>query len=219
MSAAPFQFSTRLTLRESTGLRAVSLGQLLKHLKTVPGAVIFHHTHHYLQQHQSLTPEPPNDFAYWVTEVLGDKVLGEQLASVDTIQFASLRALRERLIETIDQHLRGRPRLRFQAVPPDEALYLLKAISIVVPTPYRATTLEAFAGALQAVTINSLYFHIFEARLRLERGNDFAKWFESLGEPALARAVMALDPYTHTMEELRRTILALIGRRLQGKVA
>ncbi|MBI4227563.1 MAG: hypothetical protein HY600_04750 [Candidatus Omnitrophica bacterium] len=215
MSApAPFQFSTRLTLREATGLQAVSLGQLLRHLKTVPGSVVFHHTHHYLQQHQSLTPEPPNDFAYWVTEVLGDKVLGEQLASVDTVQCPSIRALRDQLAATLERALRARPLLRSQAVPADEAFHFIKAVSVVLPTPYHAATLPEFLEALQGVTIDSLYFHVFEARLRLERGNDFARWFEALGEPALARKVAALDPYTHTMEELRQTIVTLVRRRV-----
>lgn len=214
MTPAPFRFSTRLTLREATGLRAVSVGQLLKALQRVPGSVIFHHTHHYLQQHQSLTPEPPNDFAYWVTEVVGDKALGEQLASIDTIQFHSVRALRDRLVATVERHLRARPRLRFHVVPAEEALHFIRAVSLVLPTPHQASTLAEFAEALQAVTINSLYYHIFEARLRLERGNDFARWFESLGESQLARAVDSLDPYTHTMEELRRTILTLVSRRL-----
>lgn len=54
-----FQFYTRLSLREATGLRAVTLSRLLKFIRTVPGSVIYHHTHHYLQQHQYLTPEPP----------------------------------------------------------------------------------------------------------------------------------------------------------------
>lgn len=210
----PFRFCTRLTLRESTGLRAVTLAQLAHYLKVLPGSVIFHHTHHYLQQHQSLTPEPPNDFAYWVSEVLGDRGLGERLASVDTVQFASIRALRDRLVATIEAHLGAHPWLRLRVAPPEEAFHFVKAVSIVLPTPYRAATLAAFAEALQAVTMDSLYYHIFEARLRLERGNDFARWFTGLGEPALAAAVATLDPYTHTMEDLRRTILTLVHRRL-----
>ena len=214
MPVEPFQFCTRLTLRESTGFRAVTLSQLLRYLKTLPGSVIFHHTHHYLQQYQSLTPEPPNDFAYWVTEGLGDKVLGEQLASIDTVQFASIRALRTRLAETIEARLRANPWLRLRVASSDEAFHFVKAVSVVLPTPYRARDLREFADGLKAVTIDSLYFHIFEARLRLERApNDFALWFEGLGEEELARAVATLDPYTHTMEDLRQTILQLVQGR------
>lgn len=217
--AEPFRFYTRLTLKETTGLRAISLPQLLKFLRTVPGSVIYHHTHHYLQQHQYLTPEPPNDFAYWVSEILGDKELGERLVSIDTISFPSIRALRERFIETIEEHLRKRPLLRFRWVEPEQAFYFIRAVSVIFPTPYEAGNLAEFAEGLKAVTIDSLYYHVFEARLRLEHGsNDFSLWFKSLGEEALAQAVARLDPYTHTMEELRQSILRQIQQRLaQGR--
>src|SRR4030043_2133367 len=90
----PFQFYTRLHLSELTGLRAANVSELLALIKTVPGSCIYHHTHRFLQQHQYLSPEPPNDFAYWVSEVLGEDELGEMLASIDTVQNATLRLRR-----------------------------------------------------------------------------------------------------------------------------
>ena len=101
----PFRFYSSLHLRELTGLKARNIAQLLGHLKEVPGSVIYHHTHHFLQQHQYLTPEPPNDFAYWVTEVLQEKKLGERLASINTCDFGTIRALREKIISTIEPYL------------------------------------------------------------------------------------------------------------------
>jgi hypothetical protein len=212
----PFQFYTRLSLRELTGLRAVTISQLLRFLKMVPGSVIYHHTHHYLQQHQYLTPEPPNDFAYWVEEALGEKALGEKLASINTVEFATVRALRERIIETLEAYLRTHPLLYLRFAKEEEAFHFVKAVSVVLPTPYQAHDLREFSQRLEAVTIDSLYFHIFEARLRLERGvNDFSQWFqEALGEEKLAQAIASLDPYTHTMEELRQTILRLVSMRI-----
>src|SRR5438876_10001227 len=94
----PFHFVTQTSLVELTGLRARELYELLNHLKTVPLSVIYYHTHHFLRQHQFLSPEPPNDFAYWVTNVLQEDRLGEQLAAIDTIRFASLRLLKEALV-------------------------------------------------------------------------------------------------------------------------
>jgi len=211
----PFQFSTSLTLREATGLRVVSLAQLLKWLRIVPPAVIYYHTHRYLLEHHYLTPEPPNDFGYWVTTALGEKALGEQLASVDTVQFSSLHTLRSRLTDVIERHLHTNPAVRLRISSSDEAFHFIKAVSVVLTTPYQAHDLSTFAEGLQAVTIHSLYFHMYDARLRLERGsNDFSLWFERLGEADLARAVATLDPYTHTLEELRQTILRLVRARL-----
>ncbi len=64
-TTVPFQFYTRLQLSELTGLKASTLPELLTHIRAVPTSCIYYHTHRYLQQHQYLSPEPPNDFAYW----------------------------------------------------------------------------------------------------------------------------------------------------------
>ncbi len=108
----PFVFYTRLHLSELTGLRASTLGQLLELIKEVNGSCIYHHTHRFLQQHQHLSPEPPNDFAYWVTEVLGEDELGERLASIDVIQFTTIRSLREKIVATIEKYLNDNPLAR-----------------------------------------------------------------------------------------------------------
>lgn len=211
----PFHFYTSLSLREATGIRAVSLPQLLKYLRTAPDAVVYGHTHLYVLEHHYLAPELPNDFAYWVTEVLGDKPLGERLASIDTIRFTTVRALRDRLVRVIEEHLEQAPIVRLRTCAFEEAFHFVKAVSVVLATPHTAATLEEFAQGLEAVTINSLYFHMFEARLRLRRGtNDFSLWFQSLGETELAQAVAALDPYSHTIGELRQTILGLVRERI-----
>ena len=69
----------------------------------------------YTRMHQYLSPEPPNDFAYWVREILGEEELGERLASIDTIQYSTIRSLREKIIETIEEYLEERPesKMRF----------------------------------------------------------------------------------------------------------
>lgn len=215
----PFRFYTRVHLQELTGLKARNLRELLEQIKTVPGSVIYHHTHHFLQQHQFLSPEPPNDFAYWVTEALNEKELGEKLASINTCDFATIRALRERMVETIENFLAGKRRGLENAREGDE-FHFIKSVSFVLPTPYVANLLEEFALHLRKVTIHSLYYHMFEARLRLERGtNDFSLWLEtSLGEKELAKKIARLDPYTHTMEGLRERILKLIEERTGSRV-
>ena len=105
----PFRFYTRLHLTELTGMKAANLVQLLRLLKSVPGGSIYYHTHHFLQQHQYLSPDPPNDFSYWVGEILGEAELSERLASVDIVQFSTIRGLREKIIETIEEYLDEKP--------------------------------------------------------------------------------------------------------------
>ncbi|HTL69897.1 MAG TPA: DUF5752 family protein, partial [Candidatus Eisenbacteria bacterium] len=98
----PFYFKTQLSLVYTTGLKARNLRELKDHLEVVPESSVFYHTHHFLQQHQFLTPEPPNDFAYWVTHVLQEDRMGERLASIDTVRFNSLAALREAMLAALE---------------------------------------------------------------------------------------------------------------------
>lgn len=211
-----FRFFTRLNLTELTGLRAQTLTQLVDLIREVPGSSIYHHTHRFLQMHEYLSPEPPNDFAYWVTEALGEDELGELLASIDTIRFNTIRSLRDRIVEVIDGYIRSNPYARLRFADENEAFYFLKSLSFVLPTKYAASDLAGFAECLEKVTTDSIYFHIFEARLRLEKGtNDFSNWFESsLGEKGLAEQIAKLDPYTYTMEDLRQAISRIVRRRL-----
>jgi len=210
----PFRFVTQIVQVELTGLSARTVEELLGHLRVVPVGVLHQHTHRFVSDHQFLSPEPPNDFAYWVTEILGERRLGEQLAAVDIARFRSLEGLRAAMIDILDRYLFGAGAVRW--APEGSALHLTKAVSFILPTPYQATTLEEFLHGLKKVSIHSLYHHMFEARLRLEREqNDFSAWLaHSLGETALARAIARLDPYTQTMEGLRRRVASLVAQRL-----
>ncbi|MFQ5797258.1 MAG: DUF5752 family protein [Bacteroidota bacterium] len=208
-----FHFHTRLILLELTGRRARNLKELLEGIREVPESVIYHHTHHFLQQHLYLSPEPPNDFSYWVREALDEDVLSERLSSIDTCEFNDIESLRAAIVEVIEAHLKNGEDLRQS--PPGEEFNFMKAVTFILPTRYQATTLQEFADAIQKVTVNSLYFHIFEARLRLGRtGNDFSRWLEdSLGEVGIAQKIARLDPYTHTLEGLRKKIRSYLEDR------
>lgn len=212
----PFQFFTRLNLSELLGLRAATLGQLLELIKKVPGSCIYHHTHRFLQLHEYLSPEPPNDFAYWVSDVLGEDELGERLASIDTVRYPNIRSLREAIIAVIEEFLKENRFAKLKFARPGEEFHFIKSVTIVIPTSYVVYDLKEFVDALRKVTMESVYFHIFEARLRLEKPtNDFALWIEtSLGDKALAMQLTKLDPYTRTLEDLRRTLIALIEKRI-----
>jgi len=208
----PFKFYTRLHLSELTGLKANTLSQLVELTKKVSGSSIYYHTHRFLQQHQYLSPEPPNDFAYWVSEVIGEDELGEKLASIDTIQFSTIRDLRNKIVATVEEYLKTHPLAKMRFAREGEDFYFIKSISFVLPTNYVATNLKEFAEILDKITIDSIYFHVFEARLRLEKKtNDFSHWIDtSLGEKQIADKLSSLDPYTHTLEDLRRAIIKIV---------
>lgn len=211
----PFRFSSSLDLTLLTSRRARDLAELLEHLRVVPGSVIYYHTHHFLVQHQYLSPEPPNDFAYWVTGVLQEDRLGEQLAAIDLVQFRTIRSLRERIIAVIEGHLDTHQQLR--TAPEGEEFHFREAVSFIVPTAHVAHNLAEFADCIERIGFGSLSFHFFTARLRMERGgDDFSQWLvDALGEGQLASEIARLDPYTYTLDGLRREVVRLARRRLR----
>jgi hypothetical protein len=209
-----FKFCSRLNLTLLTGKRARDLAQLVENLRTVPGSVIYYHTHHYLEQHQHLSPEPPNDFAYWISNILLERRLGEELAAIDVLQFTTIRELRDALVETIQRFLDESDEVR--VAPAGQEFHFMRSVSFVLPTQVEVANLKEFRDALEHVSLSSIAYHMFDARLRLAQGdNDFSRWIGlSLGEAQLAEAIRNIDPYTHTEEGLRQRMIVLVNRRL-----
>lgn len=212
----PFQFVTQVNLTQITNWKAKNLEELLHGLKEVPGSVIYHHTHRFLKQHQFLSPEPPNDFAYWVNTALQEEALSEKLFAIDTVRYKTIRQLREKIISTIEGYLASHQNNR--QAPRGQEFQFMQSISFVLPTPYLAWDLKEFADCLKKVSINSLYHHIFEGRIRPPLGiNDFSHWLEKeLAETELAKGIAKMDPYTQTLEGLRNKIIQSVEKRLHA---
>jgi hypothetical protein len=206
-----FHFYTKLDQTLLFGKKARNVPALLEGIRSVPDSSIYYHTHRFLQQHHYLSPEPPNDLAYWVTNVLNDDILGEQLSSVDTIQFQSIAELRTRFILLIESHLASMEKIT--DCPHGEEFHFMASRTFALPTPYVAQNLIEFRDALGRVSVNTIYYHIFDAKLRLEKGeNDFSKWFDTNGRSTLAEEMRKMDPYTHTLEGLRKRIIVLVKK-------
>lgn len=204
-----FRFCTKLDQTILLGRKASTFHELLDGIRSVPKSSIYYHTHRFLQAHHYLTPEPSNDFAYWSAEVMNDIVLGEQLSSIDIVRFTSITDLQSRLEEIVEAHLRGRQWAGES--PPGGEFHFMASRLFVMETPHVATTLAEFREILKRVSTDSLYYHIFDAKLRLENGeNDFSRWFRDLAKPALADEVAQLDPYSYTLEGLRKRLIVLV---------
>ena len=212
----PFYFYTRQNLIYLTARKAKNLKELLGGIKDAPSSLIYYHTHHYLQQNEYLSPEPPNDFAYWINNVYQENVLAERLASMDLRTFPRLRDIRIRLIEII-QEVIDSDGFTDRNVPKGMEFHFMKAQTFIFPTKIQANNLLEFKESLSKVSLNSIYFHMFESRLRLESDLcDFSIWLrDSLGEDKLAKVFNSLDPYTHTLERLRSKIITLIAKRIE----
>ena len=205
---ASFHFYSKLDLTMLLGRKAQNIAELLEEVRHVPATSIYYHTHRFLHQHHYLSPEPPNDFAFWVTNALNDTVLGEKLWSVDIIQYQNVEQLRSRFIDLMEGHVQKTSR-RFDCVPGHE-FHFMASQTFVFPTPYTADTLHDFKEMLRRVSINSLYYHMFDSKLRLGKNeNDFSRWCADLGFEKLSEHLQRLDPYAHSLEGLRKRIIFL----------
>lgn len=212
----PFEFFTERRLVALTAVKANTLPQLLTGLQQVTGASIFYHTHHQYLSHHFEKPVVYNDFALWVSEALQEERLAEKLAAIDLLSFTTIRQLREAMIATIEAQL-GENRGRVRECPPGDEFHFCKSKSFIMPTGLIAQNVKDFFARLPRVTTVSLFFHFFEARLRLERStNDFSLWLSDCGEQALAQSIDKLDPYLLSLDELKNEIISLGQANLRG---
>lgn len=206
----PFRFHVPLTLTEIVGRRARSLADLHQGILRVPEASIYHHTHHFLQQHLRQSPEPPNDFAHWTVRALGRADVGEALASVEIIRCRTIAEIRDQLASALTPFMEP-GNSRKPVCPAGLEFDFLSARTFLIPTPVEAADRPGFAAALASTSADSLAFHMFGPRLGLgDKGLGYAPWLRSIGCEAAAAAVDRLDPYTMTVEGLRRKLLEIV---------
>src|SRR5574342_1092788 len=101
----PFVFFTTAHIVELTGRTAWTLAELRDGIREVTGSSIFHHTFGALRDRPFAAQRYASDFARWTAEVLQDWPVAERLAFMDPTEFPSIRELRERILQVIDDRL------------------------------------------------------------------------------------------------------------------
>lgn len=204
-----FIFETERRLVMLTGSRARNLVELLDHISKVSGSSIFYHTHQQYLSHHFEKPVFHSDFATWVSTALQEEPLSEKLVAIDLLAFSSIRQLREAIIETINTYLAQISR-RVRNCLPGYEFHFCESKSFIMPSGIVAQDIPDFFAKLQMVSNSSLYFHFFQARLRLGRQtNDFSAWLSYRGASKLAEAIDKLNPYRMTLQELKEEIIRL----------
>lgn len=210
---APFRFMTSSSLVTICGPKAFTAEELLSGIRSVSGSSIFHHSHQVYREWQAYGRPPVHDFGYWASEVLRERSLGERLSMIDPTQFTEIRAFRQALIEAMDSYLSEKPLTN--RVGPGSEFVFCESTSVVIDTGIEAANLNQLVQALGLVTNRSLYYHLFEARLRLGRqDNDISLWLrQQLGEDELADEISRWDITIFTLEQIRARLLFLLGSK------
>lgn len=208
-----FEFKKSIHLVKILNLKARNINELLEGLEKIPLNSVYYHTHRFLKQHQTVSPEPPNDFAYWIEKALNMKKLSEIVASVNIVEFNKLIELKNKYIEVIKKNTK--PYERNKKCEKNEEFIFMGCKTFIIPTGDEASNLLEFYEKIKSVESNSIYFHVFESRLRTDSPiNDFQVWLIENSYKAAADEIGKIDPYNMTVENLRRKILNIIEKYL-----
>lgn len=209
----PFEFRQCVSIHKSTGKKAGNLRELRDVIAEASEESIVHHNYQYFMKGHML--EYTNDFAEWVGESLGEKALAEHLSNIDPYEYKDIGALRNELLELIDDYLDRFPNTK-EAMPGDE-LYFNETVTLIFPVGIRARNLAEFFAAIKYIEEDCIYYHFYEARIRLGRWiDDFSRWFEdTLGEKDLAGKLRAVDPLMYTSEQIRTFIAGLVEEKVR----
>jgi hypothetical protein len=205
----PFIFDTELRLVMLMGLKAHSLLGLRRAMKMVPDSSVFFHTHQAYLAHDFQRPSYCNDFSTWISQVIREEALAEKIAAIDLLAFTSIQDLRNAIVKVIDDYVTEESLSSYECKP-NEAFHFCRSTSFVLPTGIVAHDVQDFFEKLKLISNASLYFHFFEARLKLgRRTNDLSHWLRARNRDDLASAIDALNPYTRTLDEFKQDIIAV----------
>jgi hypothetical protein len=211
----PFQFSECFLMSMPLGRQAANLRELFDNLRESDEGVL---NYHLLQFRLAVTQpfvEYPNEFALWAATALQDPKLAEKLSSFDPFDYDTMGQVRQAVLDVLEEYL-----WNLTTVPwarPGFEFHFCESSMVVIRQEMAANTLREFCGVLSKVGLDSVYYHFFEARHRLEMRqiDDFSYWIDTNFElPELVAAIRDIDIYFYSLSEIRDTLLRLIHEHL-----
>lgn len=208
-----FEFKQCVSIIKSTGKKAKNLRELREVISIVSDESIFHHTYQYFLKGHIL--EYTNDFAHWAGESLEERALGERLSGIDPYGFRNVVELRNELLRVIDEYLEKFPEPR-EAMPGDD-FYFNQTITLTFPVGIWVRNLAEFLIALKYIDAGSIYYHFYEARVRLGEGvDDFSAWIQNvLLNKELADRIRSIDPFMHSVDGIREHIVEAVEEEVK----
>lgn len=209
---SPFEVKDCALIGIATGKRAQSLRELREYLLSVDPSSIYYHFWGGLLRPRFDDPEYHNDFAVWANRALHDKILAERLALIIPTDYKDIEALRQDLIDNIDERL---DEIEYPLwASSDNHFEFLKTQIVIFSTHYRVEYPEQFMDVIPSLSLGSIFYHFIDARRRTPNVvDDFRAWIYEFGEKYhdLCERMHGIDPYFLTLSEMR-TELAKIFR-------
>lgn len=214
----PLEIKDCALISIATGKRAQTLKELRAHLLTVPRSSIYTHFWGNLLQPRFEEREYNNDFASWVRHSLHDKVLAERLAVIDPNRFADMEALREELVEIVDDRLDETEVVTWAGS--DQQFEFIHSQVVVFRTSRSMARPEQLAEAMEHLSVGSVFYHFIDARRRRQDClDDFRAWLQQFGEKydGLRERLGSVDPYFAPLVDLRERLAEVMKGFLESR--
>lgn len=214
----PFAVKDCALIAIATGMRAQNLRELRERLRTIDPNCIYYHFWGGLLRPRFDDPEHHNDFAIWVAKSLHNKTLAERLAVIDPVAFDTLDALRDELIDVIDESLDQTEFPKW--AERDDQFEFIRSQIVVFDTGSRAEVPRDFIGLLPGMSAGSIFYHFIDARRRRENAlDDFQNWLSACGEDFehLCYRINRIDPYFTPLTRLRDELAEVFRAHFQDR--
>ena len=98
-----------------------------------------------------------------------------------------------------------------------EEFYFNQTITLIFPVGIRVKNLAEFLIAIKYIDAGSIYYHFYEARIRLGSGvDDFSAWIQDVVlKKELADKIRAIDPFMHSVDGIREHIIEAVEEKVK----
>jgi hypothetical protein len=206
----PFRIRDCALIPLATGLKAQNLKELRDLLQQVDTGCIYYAFWGGLLEPVFEHPEYANDFAAWAHSALHDDVLAEKLGVIDPTDFDDLEALRQELVDVIEEHLDTVGVISW--VKSEHQFNFITSQIVVFDAQREFTDPRELPAMVTAMSGSSIFYHFIDARRRTEAStDDFRAWLGGFGDRYgnLVDTLAEVDPWFSTLVELRRQLAAL----------
>jgi hypothetical protein len=206
----PFAIKDCALIAIATGRKAQNLKEFRDHLLAVDSSSLYYHFWGGLLHAGFEEREYGNDFAEWVRHSLHDTRLAERLAVIDPGDFTDLEAMRQELIDVVEERLDEIEVLAW--APVDRQFHFIRSQTVVFDTHCSARDPDQLAAIIASLSASSIYYHFIDARQRLpDAEDDFRVWLAAWGDRyrEIRERLAAVDPYFLSLYELRDRVAAI----------
>lgn len=203
----------------ATGRRARNLLELRDEIRTIDAGSIYFHFWGSLLRPTFDDPRFHNGFAIWADHALRHTALAEKLSAIDPADFSDMEALRNRIVEVVDEDLVLTGTV--PAAPEGAEFDFIRSQIVIFDTGREVTNPADLPDTVARMSRSSVFYHFIDARRRTpDNVDDFTTWLADIdraGHAELCTRLAGIDPFYGSLVEAREELVAVLSDFLGAK--